>query len=136
MMIASAGCAQQSFESQELRYTIRGGSLPRTETLMIKGDSAHFQFQGRDGEDYTTHVAISHAEKKALLDLLAANKFTKIREAGKLQHDRPSTIISLPGAGVSKMMAEALWRQTSNAGIIWWPLLKILSRRRNCGNKG
>ena len=115
--------SQKVYSDFDISYSKSGGFAPIYENLLIKGNNAHYSFEGQ-GKKLKQDFKISDEDLKNLDNTLSQNNFRKIQEDRKKIYDNISTSINVkngPNEG-SKTDASSImhnfktnWTSITNA---------------------
>jgi hypothetical protein len=86
--------SQKVYSDFDISYSKSGGYAPVYENLLIKGNNAHYSFEGQ-GKKYKQNFKISDEDLKKLDQVLSQNNFRKIQEDHKKLYDNISTSINI-----------------------------------------
>ncbi|MCS3868556.1 hypothetical protein J3D55_001472 [Chryseobacterium ginsenosidimutans] len=86
--------SQKVYSDFDISYSKSGGFAPIYENLLIKGNNAHYSFEGH-GEKVKQDFKISNEDLKKLDLTLSQNNFRKIEEDRKKIYDIVSTSINV-----------------------------------------
>lgn len=90
-----ASCnANKKYSDFDYSFARHGGYAPIYENLWIKGNTAHYSFEG-DGKKMKKDFKVSGEELKNIEDALTKNSFGTIREDLKKVYDYRSTSINV-----------------------------------------
>ena len=90
-----ASCnANKKYSDFDYSFARHGGYAPIYENLWIKGNTAHYSFEG-DGKKMKKDFKVSSEELKNIEDALTKNSFRTIREDLKKVYDYRSTSINV-----------------------------------------
>lgn len=93
MLLVSCN-SQKVYSDFDISYSKSGGFAPIYENLLIKGNTAHYSFEGQ-GRKYKQDFSVSEQEMKSLLATLSRNNFKRIQEDHKKIYDHISTSINV-----------------------------------------
>jgi hypothetical protein len=94
-IIVLVSCSSQKVYSDfDISYSKSGGFAPIYENLLIKGNNAHYSFEGQ-GKKLKQDFEISDEDLKELDHTLSQNNFRKIEEDRKKIYDIVSTSINV-----------------------------------------
>lgn len=94
-LIALVSCnSQKVYSDFDISYSKSGGIAPIYENLLIKGNNAHYSFEGQ-GKKYKQDFKISDEDLKKLDNTLSQNNFRRIQEDRKKLYDNISTSINI-----------------------------------------
>ncbi|WP_374462208.1 hypothetical protein [Chryseobacterium taeanense] len=115
--------SQKVYSDFDISYSKSGGLVPVYENLLIKGNNAHYSFEG-EGKKVKQNFKVSDEDLKKLNNILSQNNFRRIQEDHKKIYDFISTSINIkkgPNEG-SKTDASAImpnyktnWTNITNA---------------------
>ena len=91
-LVLAACNSQKKYSDFDYSYSRSGGYAPIYENLWIKGDSAHYSFEG-EGKKVKKDFKLTAQELKQIDDALALNNFRMIQEDYIKVYDRVSTAI-------------------------------------------
>ncbi|WP_426477406.1 hypothetical protein ACP3T3_19555 [Chryseobacterium sp. CBSDS_008] len=86
--------SQKVYSDFDISYSKSGGFAPVYENLLIKGNDAHYSFEGQ-GKKYKQDFKISNEDLKNLDQILSQNNFRRIQEDRKKLYDNISTSINV-----------------------------------------
>ena len=90
-----ASCnANKKYSDFDYSFARHGGYAPIYENLWIKGNTAHYSFEG-EGKKMKKDFKVSGEELKNIEDALTKNSFRTIREDFKKVYDYRSTSINV-----------------------------------------
>lgn len=90
-----ASCnANKKYSDFDYSFARHGGYAPIYENLWIKGNTAHYSFEG-DGKKMKKDFKVSGEDLKNIEDALTKNSFRTIREDLKKVYDYRSTSINV-----------------------------------------
>ncbi|WP_027377693.1 hypothetical protein [Kaistella palustris] len=102
-----AGCtSQKKYSDFDYSYARSGGIAPIYENLYIKGNSAHYMFEGQ-GKKYKKDFKVTAQELSDIQTAISANKFRSIQEDYKKVYDNISTIIKVKHGDNSSVKSDA-----------------------------
>jgi len=78
----------------DISYSKSGGFAPIYENLLIKGNNAHYSFEGQ-GKKIKQNFKISNEDLQKLDNILSKNNFRRIEEDHKKIYDFVSTSINI-----------------------------------------
>ncbi len=94
-MIIMVSCnSQKVYSDFDISYSKSGGYAPVYENLLIKGNNAHYSFQG-EGKKYNQNFTIADEDLKKLDNILSQNNFRRIQEDHKKIYDGIATSINI-----------------------------------------
>ena len=95
MIITMFSCnSQKKYSDFDISYSKSGGYAPAYENLLIKGNKAHYSFEGQ-GKKLKKSFKISDADLKKLNETLSKNNFRRIEEDHKKVYDNVTTAINI-----------------------------------------
>jgi superfamily I DNA and RNA helicase len=86
--------SQKVYSDFDISYSKSGGFAPIYENLLIKGNNAHYSFEGQ-GKKLKQDFKISDEDLKKLDHTLSQNNFRRIDEDRKKIYDNIATSISV-----------------------------------------
>ncbi|MCT2561136.1 hypothetical protein [Chryseobacterium herbae] len=86
--------SQKVYSDFDISYSKSGGFAPAYENLLIKGNNAHYSFEGQ-GKKYKQDFKISDEDLKKLDQVLSQNNFRRIQEDRKKLYDNVSISINI-----------------------------------------
>lgn len=86
--------SQKKYSDFDISYSRSGGLSPIYENFLLKGNSAHYSFEGQ-GKNIKKNFKISDSERKMIEDVLTQNNFRSIEEDNKKLYDYISTSINV-----------------------------------------
>ncbi|WP_294302312.1 hypothetical protein [uncultured Chryseobacterium sp.] len=86
--------SQKVYSDFDISYSRSGGFAPVYENLLIKGNKAHYSFEGQ-GKKYKQDFEVSGQELKSLETTLSQNNFRRIQEDHKKIYDHISTSVNI-----------------------------------------
>ena len=86
--------SQKVYSDFDISYSKSGGFAPIYENLLIKGNNAHYSFEGQ-GNKIKQDFKISDEDLKKLDNTLSQNNFRKIQEDRKKIYDNVATAINV-----------------------------------------
>jgi len=86
--------SQKVYSDFDISYSKSGGFAPIYENLLIKGNNAHYSFEGQ-GKKIKQDFKITNEDLKKLDNILSQNNFRKIQEDRKKLYDNVSTSINV-----------------------------------------
>ncbi len=92
-----ASCAnhtQKKYSDFDYSFARSGGYAPIYENLLIKGNKAHYSFEG-NGKNIKKDFTLSNDDLKNIENTLTQNKFTTIQEDYKKLYDHISVEINV-----------------------------------------
>ena len=107
LMMALASCTSQNkYTDFDYSYSRSGGLSPVYENLLIKGNKAHYSFEGQ-GKNIKKDLTFSNAELKTIDNVLQQNNFRMIQEDYKKLYDYISTSIVVKKGNQSGSKSDA-----------------------------
>ena len=93
-----AGCVsssnQKKYSDFDYSFARSGGLSPIYENLLIKGNKAHYSFEGH-GKNIKKDFTITNEDLKNIENTLTQNKFTRIQEDYRKLYDNISVEINV-----------------------------------------
>lgn len=90
-----ASCNSQKIYSDfDISYSRSGGLAPVYENLLIKGDDAHYSFEGQ-GKKYKQDFKIPQEDLNTIEHTLSRNNFRRIQEGHQKIYDHISTSVNV-----------------------------------------
>ncbi|KXH79637.1 hypothetical protein [Chryseobacterium kwangjuense] len=86
--------SQKVYSDFDISFSRSGGYAPVYENLLVKGNNAHYSFEGQ-GKKYKQDFKISNEDLKKLDQTLSQNNFRRIQEDRKKLYDNVSTSINI-----------------------------------------
>jgi hypothetical protein len=86
--------SQKVYSDFDISYSKSGGYAPIYENLLIKGNDAHYSFEGQ-GKKYKQEFKISDDDLKSLDNALSQNSFRRIQEDHQKIYDNVATSINI-----------------------------------------
>ncbi|WP_080778269.1 hypothetical protein [Chryseobacterium phocaeense] len=86
--------SQKVYSDFDISFSRSGGYAPVYENLLIKGNNAHYSFEGQ-GKKYKQDFKITNEDLKKLDQTLSQNNFRRIQEDRKKLYDNVSTSINI-----------------------------------------
>ncbi|MBQ0151572.1 MAG: hypothetical protein KBS61_01595 [Chryseobacterium sp.] len=86
--------SQKVYSDFDISYSKSGGTVPTYENLLIKGNSAHYSFEGPENKT-KQNFKITAEEVDHLNKTLSDNQFRNILEDRKKLYDKVATSISV-----------------------------------------
>ncbi|MCT2406948.1 hypothetical protein NZD88_05195 [Chryseobacterium antibioticum] len=86
--------SQKVYSDFDISYSRNGGLSPVYENLLIKGNNAHYSFEGQ-GKKHKQDFKISDEDLKKLDQTLSQNNFRRIEEDRKKLYDNITTSINI-----------------------------------------
>ncbi|OWK97996.1 hypothetical protein AP75_08315 [Kaistella haifensis DSM 19056] len=93
-VILAACNSQKKYSDFDYSYSRSGGFAPIYENLLIKGNNAHYSFEGQ-GKKFKKDFKITSEERKKIENALSQNNFRMIREDYQKVYDNISTSINV-----------------------------------------
>jgi len=93
MLLVSCN-SQKVYSDFDISYSKSGGLAPIYENLLIKGNTAHYSFEGQ-GKKYRQDFDVSDQELQNLQIALFRNNFKRIQEDHKKIYDHISISINI-----------------------------------------
>lgn len=93
-VILAACNTQKKYSDFDYSYSRSGGFAPIYENLLIKGNNAHYSFEGQ-GKKFKKDFKITSEERKTIENALSQNNFRMIREDYQKVYDNISTSINV-----------------------------------------
>lgn len=93
-VILAACNSQKKYSDFDYSYSRSGGFAPIYENLLIKGNNAHYSFEGQ-GKNIKKDFKITSEERKKIENALSQNNFRMIREDYQKVYDNISTSINV-----------------------------------------
>lgn len=95
LIVILAGCnSQKKYSDFDYSFARSGGISPIYENLLIKGNKAHYSFEGH-GKNIKKDFMLSDDDLKNIENTLTANKFRRIQEDYKKLYDNISVEINI-----------------------------------------
>ena len=98
LIMILAGCAsssnQKKYSDFDYSFARSGGLSPIYENLLIKGNKAHYSFEGH-GKNIKKDFTITNEDLKNIENTLTQNKFTRIQEDYRKLYDNISVEINV-----------------------------------------
>lgn len=95
IMILLVSCNSQKIYSDfDISYSRSGGFAPVYENLLIKGNNAHYSFEGQ-GKKYKQDFKVSQEDLNKIEHTLSQNNFRKIQEDHQKIYDHISTSVNV-----------------------------------------
>ncbi|WP_294219535.1 hypothetical protein [uncultured Chryseobacterium sp.] len=93
--ITMASCnSQKVYSDFDISFSRSGGFAPVYENLLIKGNEAHYSFEGQ-GKKYKQDFKVSNDDLKKLNYTLSQNNFRRIQEDHKKMYDNITTTVNV-----------------------------------------
>lgn len=86
--------SQKVYSDFDISFSRSGGYAPVYENLLVKGNNAHYSFEGQ-GKKYKQDFKITNEDLKKLDQTLSQNNFRRIQEDRKKLYDNVSTSINI-----------------------------------------
>lgn len=86
--------SQKIYQDFDISYSKSGGYAPTYENLLIKGNDAHYSFEGQ-GKKIKKSFKVSNEDLKNLEETLSKNNFRRIQEDHKKMYDNVTTSINI-----------------------------------------
>lgn len=86
--------SQKVYQDFDISYSKSGGYAPTYENLLIKGNDAHYSFEGQ-GKKIKKSFKVSNEDLKNLEETLSKNNFRRIQEDHKKVYDNVTTSINI-----------------------------------------
>ncbi|MCJ8155450.1 hypothetical protein MKJ01_16960 [Chryseobacterium sp. SSA4.19] len=86
--------SQKVYSDFDISYSRSGGFAPIYENLLIKGNNAHYSFEGQ-GKKYKQDFKVSQEDINNIERTLTQNNFRKIKEDHKKIYDQISTSVNV-----------------------------------------
>lgn len=110
IIIILAGCTtttnQKKYSDYDYSFARSGGLSPIYENLLIKGNKAHYSFEGQ-GKKIKKDFTLSNEGVQNIEKTLTENKFTKIQEDYKKLYDQVSVEINIKRGGNAGSKSDA-----------------------------
>lgn len=107
VLMALAACTpQKKYKDFDYSYSRSGGLSPIYENLWIKGNNAHYSFEGQ-GKNIKKDLTLSKDELSNIQNVLEQNKFRMIQEDYKKLYDYISTSIIVKIGSQSASKSDA-----------------------------
>ena len=107
IFILLAACTtQKKYSDFDYSYSRSGGFAPIYENLLIKGNNAHYSFEGQ-GKKFKKDFKITSEERKKIENALSQNNFRMIREDYQKVYDNISTSINVKIGNQSGSKSDA-----------------------------
>ena len=98
LIIILAGCAsntnQKKYSDFDYSFARSGGISPIYENLLIKGNKAHYSFEGQ-GKNIKKDFTLTNDDLKNIENILTQNKFRRIQEDYRKLYDNVSVEITV-----------------------------------------
>ena len=105
-VILAACNSQKKYSDFDYSYSRSGGFAPIYENLLIKGNNAHYSFEGQ-GKKFKKDFKITSEERKKIENALSQNNFRMIREDYQKVYDNISTSINVKIGNQSGSKSDA-----------------------------
>lgn len=105
-VILAACNSQKKYSDFDYSYSRSGGFAPIYENLLIKGNNAHYSFEGQ-GKKVKKDFKITAEERKKIEYVLSQNNFRMIREDYQKVYDNISTSINVKVGNQSGSKSDA-----------------------------
>lgn len=105
-VILAACNSQKKYSDFDYSYSRSGGFAPIYENLLIKGNNAHYSFEGQ-GKKFKKDFKITSEERKTIENALSQNNFRMIREDYQKVYDNISTSINVKIGNQSGSKSDA-----------------------------
>ena len=105
-VILAACNTQKKYSDFDYSYSRSGGFAPIYENLLIKGNNAHYSFEGQ-GKKFKKDFKITSEERKKIENALSQNNFRMIREDYQKVYDNISTSINVKIGNQSGSKSDA-----------------------------
>lgn len=105
-VILAACNSQKKYSDFDYSYSRSGGFAPIYENLLIKGNNAHYSFEGQ-GKKFKKDFKITSEERKKIENALSQNNFRMIREDYQKVYDNISTSITVKIGNQSGSKSDA-----------------------------
>ncbi|WP_312993960.1 hypothetical protein [Chryseobacterium flavum] len=86
--------SQKVYSDFDISYSKSGGYAPVYENLLIKGNNAHYSFEGQ-GKKHKQDFKISDEDLKKINEILSQNNFRRIQEDHKKLYDNITTSVNI-----------------------------------------
>ena len=107
VLLALASCTtQKKYTDFDYSYSRSGGLSPIYENLWIKGNNAHYSFEGQ-GKNIKKDFTLSKEELNSIQNVLEQNNFRMIQEDYKKLYDYISTSIVVKKGSQSASKSDA-----------------------------
>ncbi|UJF28930.1 hypothetical protein L0B70_08670 [Kaistella sp. 97-N-M2] len=95
LLVILTGCkTQNKYSDFDYSYSRSGGFAPIYENLLIKGNTAHYSFEGQ-GKNIKKDFKLSNDEVQNLETVIAQNNFRTIQEDYKKVYDNVATSVNV-----------------------------------------
>ena len=106
LMVLTACTTQKKYTDFDYSYSRSGGLSPIYENLWIKGNNAHYSFEGQ-GKNIKKDFTLSKDELSNIQNVLEQNNFRMIQEDYKKLYDYISTSIIVKKGSQSASKSDA-----------------------------
>lgn len=107
LLFILASCStQQKYSDFDYSYSRSGGFAPIYENLLIKGNKAHYSFEGQ-GKNIKKDFRISTDDLQNIKSAIAQNNFRTIQEDYKKMYDNVATTINVKNGDNSGSKSDA-----------------------------
>lgn len=107
VLITLAACnSQKKYSDFDYSFSRSGGYAPIYENFVIKGNKAHYSFEGQ-GKKTKKDFTVSNTDLKNIESALTTNKFRTIREDYKKVYDNISVTINVKKGDNSGSKSDA-----------------------------
>ncbi len=106
IMITVSCNSQKVYSDFDISYSKSGGYAPIYENLLIKGNDAHYSFEGH-GKKIKTSFKLTNEEIQNLNQVLTQNNFRHIAEDHKKIYDRVAVSINVKNGENSANKTDA-----------------------------
>lgn len=106
LMALTACTTQKKYSDFDYSYSRSGGLSPTYENLWIKGNNAHYSFEGQ-GKNMKKDFTLSKDELSNIQNVLEQNNFRMIQEDYKKLYDYISTSIIVKKGSQSASKSDA-----------------------------
>lgn len=106
IMITVSCNSQKVYSDFDISYSKSGGYAPIYENLLIKGNEAHYSFEGQ-GKKFKTSFKLTNEEIQNLNQVLTQNNFRHIAEDHKKIYDRVAVSINVKNGENSANKTDA-----------------------------
>lgn len=114
VLMALASCSpQKKYTDFDYSYSRSGGLSPIYENLWIKGNNAHYSFEGQ-GKNIKKDFTLSKEELNNIQNVLEQNNFRMIQEDYKKLYDYISTSIVVKKGAQSASKSDASYIMESD----------------------
>lgn len=122
-LVLAACNSQKKYSDFDYSFARSGGFSPIYENLWIKGDNAHYSYEGH-GKEFKKDFKLSAQELKLIEDALAQNDFRMIQEDYKKIYDNVSTAIYVKKGPESGRKSDASFIMESDKAR-WDNVVKV-----------